>query len=109
MTSSIFGYTNASWTLGSDATVRLFVRLVKDMKSKGMTSTVPKIPEGTKVEQSELLNLKSTYIKEAIKHKQFPKSGTVAPWQPRWSYFVDSWFASWGNIKEGLVFSRVST
>jgi hypothetical protein len=89
--------------------VRLFVRLLKDMKAKGMTSTVPKIPEGTKVEQTQILNLNSTYIMEAIKKKQFPKSGDVAPWKPRWSYFVDSWFASWGDIKSGLVFKRVST
>ena len=105
----IFGYTNASWTLGSDATVRLFVRVIKDMKSKGMTSTVPIIPEGTKVQQTAALNLNSTYIKEAVKRKQFPKSGDVMPWKPRWNYFVDSWFASWGNIKQGLVFNRVST
>lgn len=105
----IFGYTNASWTLGSDATVRLFVRLLKDMKRKGMTSTVPQIPQGTKVEQTQILNLNSTYIMEAIQKRQFPKSGDVAPWKPRWSYFVDSWFASWGDIKSGLVFKRVST
>ena len=105
----IFGYTNASWTLGSDATVRLFVRLVKDMKSKGLSSTVPRIPEGAEIKETEILNLNSTYIREALKEKRFPKSGDVAPWQARWNYFVDSWFASWGDIKRGLVFSRVST
>jgi cation diffusion facilitator CzcD-associated flavoprotein CzcO len=105
----IFGYTNASWTLGSDATARLFVRLLKSMKKRGVTSVVPSIADPNSVKGVEMLNLSSSYIKAAVEKKQFSKAGDVAPWKPRRTYFVDSWFASFGDIATGLVFNRVPT
>jgi cation diffusion facilitator CzcD-associated flavoprotein CzcO len=105
----IFSYTNASWTLGSDATARLFVRLLKSMKKRGVTSVVPSIADPNSVKGVEMLNLSSSYIKAAVEKKQFPKAGDVAPWKPRRTYFVDSWLASFGDIATGLVFNRVPT
>jgi cation diffusion facilitator CzcD-associated flavoprotein CzcO len=104
----IMGYTNASWTLGSDATARLFVRLLKDMKNRGVTSVVAAVKDPSSVKAMDMMNLNSTYIQAAMKRKQFPKSGDVAPWKARRNYFVDSWHANFGDIANGLVFSRVS-
>lgn len=104
------GYTNASWTLGSDATARLFVRILQQMERKGMTSTTPEVAdaESSDMKPLDMLNLNSTYIQAAVKAKQFPMSADVAPWKPRRNYFVDSWFASFGNVGKGLRFDRVS-
>ena len=99
------GYTNASWTLGSDATARLFVRILKEMESRRQTSVTATV-EDKDMEAQSLLDLNSSYIQAAVKRKQFPKTGSQAPWKPRRNYFVDSWFASYGNITKGLVFSR---
>ncbi len=103
------GYTNASWTLGSDATARLFVRLLKDMEKRRMTSMAATVADASSMKPEAMLNLSSNYIQGGIKRKQFPKSADVAPWKPRRNYFVDSWFASFGHIRKGLVFKRIST
>jgi cation diffusion facilitator CzcD-associated flavoprotein CzcO len=105
----IFGYTNASWTLGSDAAARLFVRLLKNLRKQGVTSVVPRINDPGSVKQVEMMDLSSSYIQAALERKQIPKGGDVAPWKPRRTYFVDSWFASFGDITTGLTFDRVST
>ena len=105
------GYTNASWTLGSDATARLFMRILKQMEQRGQTSVRPNIAESeaSSMKPAEMLNLNSSYIQAAVKAKQFPINADTAPWKPRRNYFVDSWFASFGNISKGLRFDRVST
>lgn len=104
------GYTNASWTLGSDATARLFVRVVQRMEREGKTSMTPVVadPDAADMQPSPALNLNSTYIQAAVKAKQFPMSASAAPWRPRRNYFVDSWFASFGDIAKGLRFDRVT-
>jgi cation diffusion facilitator CzcD-associated flavoprotein CzcO len=104
----VFGYTNASWTLGADATAQLFVRLVKTTEAKGMTSVAPKMDEDGKVKEVPLLNLNSTYINSAIARNILPKGGDKGPWVPRSSYFKDYWHAKWGDVTTGLRFERVS-
>ena len=105
----VFGYTNASWTLGADATARLYTRIIKNAKEKGMTSVTPKLDEGEDVEQVHYLNLKSTYIQAAEKRGVLPKAGNKGPWIPRNNYFRDYWTARWGNVSKGLVMQRVTT
>ncbi len=104
----IFGYTNASWTLGADATAQLWVRLLQKMKSKGMSSMVPRMNEKG-ILDVPLLNLNSSYIKAAAEANTLPKGGDRGPWVPRSSYFKDIWFAKFGDISTGLQFNRVST
>lgn len=102
------GYTNASWTLGSDATARLFVRLLKGMESRGETSMTATVDEASTMKPENMLNLNSSYIQAAVRRKQFPKCGDEAPWRARKNYFVDSWFANYGDIAKGLVFRTVA-
>lgn len=99
------GYTNASWTLGCDATARMFVRLMQTMQRKGLVSVVPRIDDESKVTEKPMMNLSSGYIKSAMEENAIPKCGDVAPWMPRRSYFLDSWFAKFGDIESGLVFT----
>lgn len=103
----IFGYTNASWTLGADTTARLFVRLIKTVKSRGMTSVAPRIDKADNVKEVPFLNLNSTYIKDASQNGVLPKGGDSGPWKPRRSYFQDYWIAKWGDLSAGLQFYHV--
>ena len=105
----IFGYTNASWTLGADATAQLWVRLLKGMKNKGMGSMTPRVGEKEGVVEVPLLNLSSGYIKAAQDSNTLPKGGDRGPWVPRSSYFKDIWHARFGDISTGLQFNRIST
>lgn len=103
---TVIGYTNASWTLGADATALLLCRLLKSMKAKGMTSAVPRLDDSAGMKSLPVLNLSSTYIARGA--KDLPKTGDRAPWMPRSTYFSDLWGAKFGDITEGLQFEKVS-
>ncbi|EXJ85908.1 hypothetical protein A1O1_06277 [Capronia coronata CBS 617.96] len=105
----VFGYTDASWTLGADATAQLWVRLLKTARAKNMTSMVPRVGETEEVLDKPLLNLNSTYIKAAEQDNVLPKGGDRGPWLFRSSYLKDMWHAKFGDIQTGLQFYRVSS
>lgn len=104
---TVIGYTNASWTLGADATALLVCRLLKSMKGKGLTSAVPRLDDSAGMKSLPALNLSSTYVVRGA--KDLPRTGDRAPWMPRSTYFSDLWGAKFGNITDGLQFGKVST
>lgn len=104
---TVIGYTNASWTLGADATALLVTRLLNLMRVKGLTSAVPRLERIESMKSVPALNLSSTYVVRGA--KDLPKTGDMAPWLPRSTYFSDLWSAKYGNITEGLHFEKVST
>lgn len=104
---TVIGYTNASWTLGADATALLVTRLLKSMKAKGVTSAVPRREHSEGMKSVPALNLSSTYVVRGA--KELPRTGDKAPWMPRSTYFSDLWGAKFGNITDGLQFEKVST
>ena len=103
---TVIGYTNASWTLGADATALLVTRLLNVMKAKGLVSAVPRLEDVGSMKSVPALNLSSTYVVKGA--KELPKTGDKAPWLPRSTYFSDLWSAKYGNITEGLHFEKVS-
>ena len=103
---TIIGYTNASWTLGADATALHICRLLKYMESNKITSAVPHIEDPSYVKTMPLLNLSSTYLE--IGKGALPKAGDTAPWKPRSTYLGDMWEARFGSLKKGLQFSTAS-
>ena len=103
---TVIGYTNASWTLGADATALLVCRLLKSMKAEGKTSAVPRLEDTEGMKTLPMLNLSSTYVVRGA--KDMPRTGDKAPWRPRGSYFSDLWGAMYGDIREGLEFEKVS-
>lgn len=105
----VFGYTNASWTLGADATARSFVKILSHAQRDGVSSVTPTVGEGENVNEVHFLNLNSTYIKAAVERKVLPKAGDVGPWVPRKSYFVDYFTAKFGDLRTGLRMQRVAT
>jgi len=90
--------------LGADATAVLVTRLLKHMKANGYSSATPHIDNPTTIQEQQVLNLTSTYIKRG--RDQLPKAGDVAPWLPRTTYFNDIWVAMRGDLKKGLHFER---
>ena len=98
----VIGYTNASWTLGADATAQHITRMLNYMEKKGLTSATPRVAKGEKLAASPVLNLSSTYIEKA--KGQLPKAGDSGPWKPRSSYLTDRWIASHGNLTTGMHF-----
>jgi cation diffusion facilitator CzcD-associated flavoprotein CzcO len=96
----IIGYSNASWTLGAEATARIITRIMKHMDTTRSTCVVP-IVEGP-LQDRPLLNLSSTYIASA--KDVLPKAGDRGPWKARGNYLLDIWVSRYGSILEGLVY-----
>jgi hypothetical protein len=125
----VIGYTNASWTLGSDTAALLICRILKRMESLNLTSATPSLgrtsspssngyitggeekmkvngnieardPAWDGMKEMKLLDLNSTYVEKA--KGILPKTGDRGPWQPRSSYFADAWGSVFGNITRGV-------
>jgi cation diffusion facilitator CzcD-associated flavoprotein CzcO len=96
----VIGYTNASWTLGADATALHICRLLKHMDKTGTQSATPSVDKGESLAASPVLNLSSTYIEKA--KGSLPKAGDSGPWRPRANYLTDHWVSAYGNLTRGL-------
>ena len=95
----MLGYTNASWTLGADASMSSIIRLLKLMDRKSYSVSCPCLKDSSKLEPRPLLDLASNYIKRA---QGVPKASSLRPWIGRTDYFSDMWFTTFGNITDGL-------
>jgi cation diffusion facilitator CzcD-associated flavoprotein CzcO len=100
-TAFLLGYTNASWTLGAEASTQLLCRIVRHMMTRGLEVVTPRVKDESKVQPRSMMNLKSTYILAA--GAVLPKAGDVKPWKARVSYWKDWWDAKFGGF-EGLEF-----
>ncbi|EMD68426.1 hypothetical protein GGP41_003357 [Bipolaris sorokiniana] len=103
---NIIGYWNASWTLGSDAASRLYVRLIKYQRDNGYTSVVPVITDVEKEKSVSASPLNSTYIQTNA--RKMPQCANTGPWKPRDNYYVDNWDARMGSLTEGLKWNKVA-
>jgi cation diffusion facilitator CzcD-associated flavoprotein CzcO len=105
---NIIGYWNLSWTLGSDLSVRLFIRVIKRMNENGYTKVVPEMSTSdAKRKDMPISPLSSTYIQNVI--TALPKCKDGGPWTPRPNYFLDRWRAERCDLNDGLKFTSVST
>lgn len=102
--SFVIGYTNASWTLGADATAQFVTRLLKSLESRKLIAATPRLQPGdaSSLQQRRLLNLNSTYV--TVAERVLPMAADRAPWQPRDHYTKDIQFALKGDIVTGLEF-----
>ena len=100
-----FGYTNASWTLRSDLTARIFCRLLNHMERKGLAVCRP-IP-GSALKRLPFTTLTSGYIQRAL--PMLPSQGDRDPWRLRQNYVTDLAAMSFSRIAEGLQMDRAAT
>lgn len=103
----VIGYTNASWTLGADATALGVCRMLKTMVKDGATSITPTLEDESSIKEMPVLNLNSTYVKVA--GNQLPRAGDKAPWKARANYFTDLYTAKYGDLTTGLKVVKASS
>ncbi|PGH14356.1 hypothetical protein AJ80_05946 [Polytolypa hystricis UAMH7299] len=101
----VVGYTNASWTLGADATAILFCRLVQQMQRLGSASARPHLDakQQSVMKSVPVIDLSSTYVQKA--RDSIPKAGDRGVWKPKYNFLSNYWDARWGDIMTGLRFS----
>ncbi|KAK1515840.1 uncharacterized protein CCOS01_13038 [Colletotrichum costaricense] len=94
----VFGYANASWTLGAEATSSFLVRLWRGMEKKRLRAVTPLL-EDPNMKPNAMMPLKSTYVRNAA--KVFPKAGS-GRWAPRKNYLMDLWTAMTSDVFAGM-------
>ncbi len=101
---SVFGYTNASWTLRADLLAEYFCRLINFMDERGYVEARPKLPDPA-MPLKPLGNLKSGYFKRA--DDRLPREGLAGPWRNPQNYAFDVLRFRYGGIEnEALEFRR---
>jgi len=105
---NIIGYWNHSWTLGSDTSIHMYIRLMKRMQADGYTSVRPELSEqDKKLKDVTASPLSSTYVKNGSGIMPKCKEGGV--WGQRPNYYLDRWRAERCSLEEGLRWDKVST
>ena len=100
---SIFGYTNASWTLKCDLTCEYTCRILARMDRLGARSATPR-PADAGMKQAPWLDFSSGYVQRSVDH--FPKQGERTPWRLHQNYALDVMALRYGKLDDPeLVFS----
>jgi cation diffusion facilitator CzcD-associated flavoprotein CzcO len=100
---SVFGYTNASWTLKADLTSEYVCRLLNYMHRRGVEIATPEQHEA--VAEAPWLDFSSGYVVRAM--DKFPKQGAKHPWKLYQNYVLDLFTLRYGKIDDGvMVFSK---
>jgi cation diffusion facilitator CzcD-associated flavoprotein CzcO len=77
-----FGYTNQSWTLGSDLTAQQVCRLLRHMARHGHVACTPRLDPA--IAAVPFADLRSGYVLRSI--DEFPKQGAEDPWRREQHY-----------------------
>ncbi len=94
---SVFGYTNASWTLKCDLTCEYVCRLLNHMDKKGMRQATPRNRDPNMPTQL-WIDFSSGYVQRAI--DKFPKQGTRPPWKLHQNYALDIMSLRYGSVED---------
>ena len=97
---SVFGYTNASWTLKADLICNYVCRLLNYMDRKGMRQVTPKPRDETPVAPF-VEKFTPGYIQRALAN--WPKQGSKAPWRVYQNYFRDTITLKWRPVNDGAL------
>jgi cation diffusion facilitator CzcD-associated flavoprotein CzcO len=94
---SVFGYTNASWTLKADLVCEYVCRLLNHMDRGGYKQATPRNSDPTLTEEP-WVNFSSGYIQRALAHQ--PKQGSKRPWKLYQNYALDLVTLRHGSVKD---------
>jgi hypothetical protein len=101
---SVFGYTNASWTLKADLICTYVCRLLNFMDRKGVRQVTP-TAGGETAAAPFVENFSPGYIARAL--ASWPKQGSKAPWRVYQNYIRDTISLKWSPIgNRALQFSN---
>ncbi|KAH0495053.1 hypothetical protein TgHK011_008626 [Trichoderma gracile] len=104
---SVFGYVTTTWTPGADSMTKLAIRVLKQMEAENATSVVPVIERTEGMPRLSSTNAKSSYFVKAV--DRIPKATGVAPFYGRLNLFVDLWALWFGNMRDGLEYTKKET
>ena len=97
---SVFGYTNASWTLRADLLSEYFCRLINFMDAQGYVEARPKEPDPA-MPLKPFGNLTAGYFKRA--EERLPRQGTQGPWRSPQNYVFDILRFRFGAIESDML------
>ena len=101
---SVFGYTNASWTLKADLVCEYVCRLLNRMDRKGYRYCMPHNSDPT-LQAEPWVNFSSGYIQRALKHQ--PMQGSKRPWKLYQNYVLDLTSLRFGALRDrAMTFVR---
>ena len=98
--SSVFGYTNASWTLKCELICNYICRLLNHMEKRGYQACMPQ-NEDASVKEERWLNLSSGYIQRVA--DKLPKQGSKLPWKLRDNYVLDAMSLRTSSLNDGVM------
>ena len=96
---SVFGYTNASWTLKADLTCEYVCRLLNHMRRHGYAAATPR--RDPSVEERPFVDFSSGYIQRAL--DTLPKQGSKKPWRLYQNYALDMAALRLGAVDDGVM------
>jgi cation diffusion facilitator CzcD-associated flavoprotein CzcO len=97
---SVFGYTNASWTLKSDLACEYVCRVLNHMQKHGYTRCTPLNRDGL-VSAEPWVDFSSGYFQRSL--HLFPKQGTKAPWRLSQNYPHDILTLRFRRVDDGVM------
>ncbi len=97
---SVFGYTNASWTLRADLISEYVCRLINYMDKHGISQATPR-NDNPDMKKEPYLDFSSGYVKRA--EHILPKQGEHAPWRHPQNYGSDLFNLRYGKIADGVM------
>jgi monooxygenase len=101
---TVFGYTNASWTLKSDLACLYFSRLIGYMDRNGYAVCTPRQRDPS-VKPERPIDLTSGYFQRSI--DKLPRQGSKKPWRLYQNYLLDFVSLRFGGVNDkALEFSR---
>lgn len=96
---SMFGYTNASWTLKSDLASAYVCRLLKKMDEDGTPIVVPR--RDPTLDEEPFIDLQSGFFLRA--KNALPKQGSKHPWKLYQNYMLDFVSFRFGKLDDGTL------
>src|SRR6185437_2853888 len=101
---SVFGYTNASWTLKADLVSEYVCRLLNLMDRKGYRYCMPHNGDPS-LKEEPWVSFSSGYIQRALEHQ--PKQGSKRPWKLYQNYALDLLSLRFGALRDrAMTFVR---
>lgn len=101
---SVFGYTNAPWTLKADLTCGYICRLLRYMERKGHTVAMPTLSgqlDRDSMTTAPIVDLSSGYIQRAL--AELPRQGDRMPWRNHDNYLKDRLAIRFGRLNDGVM------
>ena len=97
---SVFGYTNASWTLKADLASTFVCRLLNHMQRTGARQCMPRAVDPAMTIQP-WVDFSSGYFQRAL--DQLPKQGSKKPWKLNQNYLADLMTLRYGAVDDGVM------